>query len=169
MTSATTFKKRLMELTVNGLRHEVAVEPRRTLLELLRDDLELTGAKQGCGEGDCGACVVLLDGVPVNACLVLALEAAGLEVLTIEGLARGNTLHPIQRAFVEVGAVQCGYCTPGMVLTAKALLSQQPDPSEEEVRRAISGNLCRCTGYQKIVEAILAAAGRLKAETGGVA
>jgi carbon-monoxide dehydrogenase small subunit len=147
----------------------VAVEPRRTLLELLRYDLELTGAKQGCGEGDCGACVVLLDGVPVNACLVLALEAAGQEVLTIEGLARGNTLHPIQRAFVEVGAVQCGYCTPGMVLTAKALLSEQPDPSEEEVRRAISGNLCRCTGYQKIVEAILDAAGRLRAETGGVA
>ena len=155
-------KKRLMELTVNGLRREVAVEPRRTLLELLRDDLELSGTKHGCGEGDCGACVVLLDGVPVNACLVLALEAAGRDVLTIEGLARGAALHPVQQAFVDVGAVQCGYCTPGMVLTASAFLEQHPDPDEADVRRAISGNLCRCTGYQKIVEAILEAAARMR-------
>ena len=157
--------KRLMELTVNGTRHELAVEPRRTLLELLREDLDLTGTKQGCGEGDCGACVVLLDGKPVNACLVLALEAQGREVLTIEGVARGNQLHPIQQAFVEVGAVQCGYCTPGMVLTARALLQQNPDPDETQVRRAISGNLCRCTGYQKIVDAILDAAKRMHAES----
>jgi carbon-monoxide dehydrogenase small subunit len=154
--------KRLMALTVNGRRQEVAVEPRRTLLELLREDLGLTGTKQGCGEGDCGACVVLLDGTPVNSCLVLALEAAGREVLTIEGLADGNRLHPIQQAFVEVGAVQCGYCTPGMVLTAKSLLERSPDPGEAEVRRAVSGNLCRCTGYQKIVEAILDAAQRMR-------
>jgi carbon-monoxide dehydrogenase small subunit len=160
--------KRLMELTVNGLRREVAVEPRRTLLELLREDLELTGTKQGCGEGDCGACVVLLDGVPVNACLVLALEAEGRDVLTIEGLARGTELHPIQQAFVEVGAVQCGFCTPGMVLTAKAFLDSHPDPDGDEVRQAISGNLCRCTGYQKIVDAILDAARRLH-EKGGAA
>ena len=160
--------KRLMELTVNGLRREVAVEPRRTLLELLREDLELTGTKQGCGEGDCGACVVLLDGVPVNACLVLALEAEGRDVLTIEGLARGTELHPIQQAFVDVGAVQCGFCTPGMVLTAKAFLDSHPDPDGDEVRQAISGNLCRCTGYQKIVDAILDAARRLH-EKGGAA
>jgi carbon-monoxide dehydrogenase small subunit len=166
MSDSTKIGKRLLEITVNGMRHELAVEPRRTLLELLREDLELTGTKQGCGEGDCGACVVLLDGTPVNACLVLALEAAGRDVLTIEGLARGNALHPIQQAFVEVGAVQCGYCTPGMVLTAKALLDRHPDPTEVEVRRGLSGNLCRCTGYQKIVEAVIAAAGRLRADGG---
>jgi len=154
--------KRLLEIVVNGRREEVAVEPRRTLLELLREDLELTGTKHGCGEGDCGACVVLLDGEAVNACLVLALEAAGREVVTIEGVADGNRLHPIQQAFVEVGAVQCGYCTPGMVLTARALLARNPRPTDAQVRRAISGNLCRCTGYQKIVEAILDAADRLR-------
>ena len=154
--------KQLMELMVNGTRHEVAVEPRRTLLELLREDLNLVGTKHGCGEGDCGACVVLLNNTPVNACLVLALEAQGLEVLTIEGLARGNQLHPVQQTFVDVGAVQCGYCTPGMVLTATALLNRNPDPTEHQVRHAISGNLCRCTGYQKIVEAVLDAARRMK-------
>ena len=153
--------KRLMEITVNGTRHELALEPRRTLLELLREEVGLTGTKHGCGEGDCGACVVLLDGEPVNACLVLALEAAGREVLTVEGLADGNRLHPIQQAFVDVGAVQCGYCTPGMVLTARALLARNPRPTEADVRRAISGNLCRCTGYQKIVEAILDASRRM--------
>lgn len=158
--------RRLMELTVNGQLREVAVEPRRTLLELLREDLELTGTKHGCGEGDCGSCVVLLDGEPVNSCLVLALEAAGREVLTIEGMADGNRLHAIQQAFVDVGAVQCGYCTPGMVLTARALLERNPEPDETEVRRAISGNLCRCTGYQKIVEAILDAAARMREEQG---
>jgi carbon-monoxide dehydrogenase small subunit len=153
--------KVMMELTVNGQRHELAIEPNRTLLELLREELGLTGTKQGCGEGDCGACAVRLDGEVVNSCLVLALEAAGREVVTIEGVARGGQLHPIQQAFIDVGAVQCGYCTPGMILVAQALLEDNPEPDEHEVRRAISGNLCRCTGYQKIVEAILEAARRL--------
>ncbi|MDI7268622.1 MAG: (2Fe-2S)-binding protein [Myxococcota bacterium] len=154
--------KRLMEVTVNGLRREVAVEPRRTLIEMLREDLDLTGTKHGCGQGDCGACLVLLDGMPVNSCLVLALEAAGREVATIEGLADGTRLHPIQQAFVDAGAIQCGFCTPGMVLSAKALLDRNPSPTERDVRVAISGNLCRCTGYQKIVEATLTAAERMR-------
>ncbi len=158
--------KRLLQIEVNGLQHEVAVEPRTTLLQLLREGLGLTGTKRGCGEGDCGACVVLLDGTPVNACLVLALEAAGRQVLTIEGVAQGNALHPLQEAFLDAGAVQCGYCTPGMVLTSLALLRQDADPSEGQVRRAISGNLCRCTGYQKIVDAVLLAAARIKAAGG---
>ena len=152
--------KRLLQVTVNGLSREVAVEPNRTLLELLREDLDLTGTKHGCGEGDCGACVVLLDGVPVNACLVLALEAEGRVVTTIEGVASGQRLHPVQQAFLEAGAVQCGYCTPGMVLVATALLDRHPKPTEGEVRAEIAGNLCRCTGYQKIVQAILLAAER---------
>jgi carbon-monoxide dehydrogenase small subunit len=159
--------KRVMSLTVNGLEREVAVSPERTLLDLLREELGLTGTKQGCGEGDCGACAVLLDGAPVNACLVLALEAEGREVLTIEGVANGNELHPVQQAFVDKGAVQCGFCTPGMVLVAKAFLDQHPRPTEAEVRRAVSGNLCRCTGYQKIVEAILAASDQLQLVQGG--
>lgn len=153
--------KRLMTVTVNGQRHEVAVAPNRTLLDMLRKELGLTGTKHGCGEGDCGACAVLLDGLPVNSCLVLALECEGREVQTIEGVARGNTLHPVQDAFVETGAVQCGYCTPGMVLTSMDLIGRNPSPSEAEVRHAISGNLCRCTGYSKIVEAVLLAADRL--------
>lgn len=154
--------KRIMTLTVNGALHEVAVHPNRTLLDLLREDLNLTGTKQGCGEGDCGACVVLLDGTPVNSCLVLALEAEGRAVTTIEGVAAGNALHPLQQAFLDVGAVQCGYCTPGMVLVAKSLLDRHPSPTAAEVRGAISGNLCRCTGYQKIVEGVLVAAERLR-------
>jgi len=154
--------KRMMQVSVNGLDREVAVEPRDTLLQLLREQLQLTGTKHGCGEGDCGACVVLLDGVPVNACLVLALEAAGREVLTIEGVADGNQLHPLQDAFVEKGAVQCGYCTPGMVLVGLTLLRENPTPTEEEVRQAISGNLCRCTGYQKIVDAVMVATKELQ-------
>ncbi len=148
--------KRFVSLTVNGRRYELAVAPNRTLLELLREDLGLTGTKHGCGEGDCGACAVLLDGTPVNSCLVLALEAEGREVTTIEGVARGSELDPLQQAFVEHGAVQCGYCTPGMILVGKAHLAARPRTTAGEVRRAISGNLCRCTGYQKIVEAILA-------------
>jgi carbon-monoxide dehydrogenase small subunit len=157
--------KHLVQLMVNGREHEVAVHANRTLLELLREDLGLTGTKHGCGEGDCGACAVLLDGVAVNACLVLALEAAGAHVTTIEGLAQGGQLHPLQQAFVDAGAVQCGFCTPGMILVAKSLLDASPTPSEPEVRQAISGNLCRCTGYQKIVEAILLAAERLGARS----
>ena len=156
--------KRLMQTTVNGLLRELAVEPNRTLLQLLREDLDLTGTKHGCGEGDCGACVVLLDGQPVNACLVLALEAAGRQVTTIEGVADGNRLHPVQDAFIEAGAVQCGYCTPGMILVALALLRQHPEPTEQQVRQSISGNLCRCTGYQKIVEGVMLAADRLRGE-----
>ncbi|MBI5480474.1 MAG: (2Fe-2S)-binding protein [Deltaproteobacteria bacterium] len=152
--------KRLVNLTVNGTARELAVEPRRTLLALLREDLGLTGTKQGCAEGDCGACAVLLDGEPVNACLVLALEAAGCEVLTIEGVAADGTLDPLQQAFIDAGAVQCGFCTPGMVLVARALLARHAAPTPREVRHAIAGNLCRCTGYQKIEDAILLAARR---------
>ena len=156
--------KRLIQITVNGLTRELAAEPNQTLLSLLREELDLTGTKHGCGEGDCGTCVVLLDGKPVNSCLVLALEAAGRRVTTIEGVADGNTLHPVQDAFIEAGAVQCGYCTPGMILVALALLRQNPDPTEQQVRQSISGNLCRCTGYQKIVEGVLLAARMLQGE-----
>ncbi|RLA75971.1 MAG: (2Fe-2S)-binding protein [Deltaproteobacteria bacterium] len=150
--------KRLISLTVNGETHEVVVEPRTTLLEVLRDSLGLTGAKEGCSLGNCGACTVLLDGRPVLSCLLLAVEAQGKEIVTIEGLAEGSKLHPLQEAFVEHGAVQCGFCIPGMILSAKALLDENPHPTEEEVKEAISGNLCRCTGYSNAVRAILAAA-----------
>ena len=143
-----------IQLTVNGDSVEAAVEPNRTLIQLLREDLGLTGTKHGCGLGDCGACTVLLDGKPVNSCLVLAVQANGSEVLTIEGLAENGKLHPVQQAFVDRGAIQCGFCTPGMILSATALLEENPKPTEKEIRTAISGNLCRCTGYQKIVEAI---------------
>lgn len=159
--------KRLITLRVNGIRHEVAVDSHRTLIELLREDLGLTGTKQGCGEGDCGACVVLLDGEAVSSCLVLAVEAEGRAVTTIEGLAPGRALHPVQQAFLDAGAVQCGYCTPGMVLVATLLLDRNPSPTAADVRSAISGNLCRCTGYQKIVEAVLLAARRIRARTPG--
>jgi len=155
--------KKMLHVTVNGVPRAVAVLPNRTLVEFLREDLNLTGTKQGCGEGDCGACTVLLDGAAVNSCLVLALQTEGREVLTIEGLAPGTELHPIQQSFVELGAIQCGYCSPGMILSAKALLDKNPKPSEEQIRTQISGNLCRCTGYQKIVEAIQDAALRLAA------
>jgi len=150
--------KRIISLTVNGLPYEFAVPPNRTLADALRYDLGLTGTKKGCGIGDCGACTVLIDGVPSFSCLVLALEAEGHEILTIEGIANGNDLHPIQKAFIEQGAIQCGFCTPGMVLIALALLKNNPDPSEHDIRLAMSGNLCRCTGYQKIVEAVQKAA-----------
>jgi len=147
--------KQQVRMRVNGEEVEEWVEPRRTLLDFLRDDLNLTGTKKGCDLGNCGACTVLMNGKPINSCLVLALEAEGSEILTIEGLSEGAKLHPIQEAFIEHGAVQCGYCTPGMILSAKALLEENPRPTEEEVRVAIAGNLCRCTGYKKIVEAIL--------------
>lgn len=156
--------KQLMRLTVNGTPYEVAVPPWRTLNDLLREDLRLTGTKKGCGDGDCGACTVLLDGVSVASCLTLALEADGADVLTVEGLAAGReSLHPIQEAFVTKGAIQCGFCTPGMELSAYYLLSRKPDPTEEEIRAGLSGNLCRCTGYVKIVEAIREAACRSRA------
>ncbi|HID65261.1 MAG TPA: (2Fe-2S)-binding protein, partial [Anaerolineae bacterium] len=130
----------------------------QTLLEVLREELNLTGTKEGCGEGACGMCTVLLDGEPVRSCLTLAVEVQGREITTIEGLAPVGELHPIQRAFVEYGAIQCGFCTPGMILTTKALLDENPSPTEQEARQAISGNVCRCTGYAKIVEAMLKAA-----------
>jgi carbon-monoxide dehydrogenase small subunit len=157
--------KKIISLTVNGSPHELAVAPNRTLVDILRYDLGLTGSKKGCGIGDCGACTVLLDGLPVFSCLVLAVEADGHDVLTIEGVSDGPNLHPLQQAFVEQGAIQCGFCTPGMVLNALALLNGNSDPSEAEIRRALSGNLCRCTGYQKIVEAVKVAAKTMSAST----
>ena len=146
-----------VSFTVNGETVYLAISPFASLVEVLRDDLELTGTKQGCGEGECGACSVLLNGKVVNSCLVLAVECTGAEVLTIEGLGRMGKLHPLQEAFVQNGAVQCGYCTPGMVMAAYALLQENPSPSEADVRRALEGNLCRCTGYRKIIDAALAA------------
>jgi carbon-monoxide dehydrogenase small subunit len=151
-------EKRIIQLRVNGEEYEVAAAPNRTLLEVLRDDLYLTGTKEGCGEGACGTCTVLLDGKPVRSCLTLAIEVQGREITTIEGLASMGELHPVQRAFVEYGAIQCGFCAPGMILTTKALLDENPSPTEQEARQAISGNVCRCTGYAKIVEAMLKAA-----------
>jgi len=146
-----------LHLKVNGMEYKKEVEPRRTLLELIREDLELTGTKEGCSLGECGTCTVLLDGRPIKSCITLAVQANGREVTTIEGLEGSDgTLHPLQQAFIDYGAIQCGFCTPGMVLSAKALLDENPKPTEMEVKRAIAGNLCRCTGYQKIVEAILA-------------
>ena len=146
--------KKLIKLTVNDREYEVAVEPNMTLTNLIRYELGLTGTKKGCETGDCGACTVILDGLPVNSCLVLAVQADGCKVETIEGLETEKGLHPIQDAFVEKGAIQCGFCTPGMILSAKHLLEKHPHPGEDEIRGAISGNLCRCTGYQKIIDAI---------------
>lgn len=151
-----------VELDVNDRIYEVDVEPRETLIQVLRDKMGLTGTKRACDVGGCGACTVLLDGQPVYSCMVFAARAEGKKITTIEGLAKNGKLHPIQEAFIKYGAVQCGYCTPGMILSAKTLLDQNPDPSEEEVKEAIAGNLCRCTGYVKIVEAILAAAEMMK-------
>jgi carbon-monoxide dehydrogenase small subunit len=145
-------------LRVNGKSYEISIQPWRTLLEVIREDLKLTGTKEGCGLGECGACTVILDGRTVNSCLVLAAEADGKQITTIEGLADGDKLHPIQQAFVDHGGLQCGFCTPGMIMSTKALLDQAPGPSEEEIRRGIAGNFCRCTGYTKIIESIVAAA-----------
>ena len=147
-------------LKVNGINYKVAVEPQRTLVEVLRETLGLTGTKKSCSEGECGACTVLMDGKPATSCLILALDAQGKEITTIEGLSEGEKLHPIQEAFLKHGAIQCGFCTPGMVMSAKAFLDENPKPTATEVRKAISGNLCRCTGYQQIVDAILAASKR---------
>ncbi|MBU1318624.1 MAG: (2Fe-2S)-binding protein [candidate division Zixibacteria bacterium] len=149
--------KKIVSVTVNGVLHELAVEPRRTLLELLRENLGLTGTKKGCGIGDCGTCTVLLDGVATFSCLTLAIQADGCSVETVEGLARDGKLSRLQQAFVDHGAIQCGFCSPGMLMTATELLRRSNNPNEQDIRRAISGNLCRCTGYQKIVEAIKAA------------
>ena len=151
-----------IRLKVNGLSHELEVKPWATLLDTLREDLGLTGTKEGCGQGECGACTVLMDGKPVNACLILAMEAQGKEILTIEGLAQGDELHPVQQAFVDIGGMQCGFCTPGMVLSAKVLLDEKPEPTDEEIRKGLEGNFCRCTGYTKIIESVRAAVERMK-------
>ncbi|MCP4111602.1 MAG: (2Fe-2S)-binding protein [Desulfobacteraceae bacterium] len=150
-------KKVPVILNVNNEEYELYIKPHWTLLEVLRDELDLTGTKEGCGEGVCGSCTVLMDGKPVRSCLTLALEAAGSKIATVEGLASGDDLDPLQKAFIEHGAVQCGFCTSGMLMSAKALLLENSKPDEKEIRRAVSGNTCRCTGYAKIVESIAAA------------
>ena len=146
--------KRIINFILNGQKVELAVEPNMTLVDMLREELGLTGTKKGCGHGDCGACAVLMDGKAVNSCIILAVEADGRNLETIEGLEDENGLHPLQRAFVEKGAIQCGFCTSGMIMSLKGLLAHNPRPDEQEIRKSISGNLCRCTGYQKIVEAV---------------
>jgi aerobic-type carbon monoxide dehydrogenase small subunit (CoxS/CutS family) len=154
-----------LSLTVNGESAEVSFAPYKTLLELLREDLGLTGTKHGCELGECGACAVLVDGQPQLSCLVLALECQGKNIETVEGLAQGAALHPLQTAFADLGAAQCGYCTPGILMTAKALLEKEPAPSRDRIKEAISGNLCRCTGYQQIFEAIEEAAKKMAHES----
>jgi carbon-monoxide dehydrogenase small subunit len=144
-----------LKIRVNGQDHVLTVEPCRTLLEILRYELGLTGTKEGCGSGNCGSCTVLLDGKAVNSCLILAAEVEGREITTIEGLSSQGELHPLQRAFIDEGAVQCGFCTPGVILTVKAFLDSNPHPTEAQIRLAIAGNLCRCTGYDKIVRAVM--------------
>jgi carbon-monoxide dehydrogenase small subunit len=154
--------KRIVKLTVNNELFEVAINLNRTLLEVLREELSLTGTKESCGQGACGSCTVLLDGLPVRSCLLLAVEAEGREITTIEGLSQGEKLHPVQEAFIEHHAIQCGFCSPGMILTATVLLEDNPKPTEDEIRHALSGNICRCTGYAKIIGAVksLADSGR---------
>ena len=147
-------EKIMLRMKVNGRPIEVAVKPTWTLLRVLREELRLTGTKKGCEQGDCGACVVIMNGRTVNSCLVLALQAEAKEIETIEGLGTADHLHPLQESFIEHGAVQCGFCTPGMLLSAKVLLDENPKPTQEEIKVGISGNLCRCTGYTKIIEAI---------------
>ena len=156
--------KRMINLKVNGKEHTLGVGANETLVEVLRERLRLTGTKIGCNLGECGSCTVLIDGEPVLSCLTLAIECEGKEILTIEGLEDPETgeLDPIQEAFIENFGIQCGFCTPGMVMTAKALLNRNPDPSEEEIKEAIQGNLCRCTGYTQIVESILAASEKMR-------
>jgi aerobic carbon-monoxide dehydrogenase small subunit len=155
--------KTLVTCTVNAEEHTVLADTRDTLLDLLRDRIGLTGTKEGCGNGNCGSCTVIVDGAAVNACLVLAREAPGRDIVTIEGLSLGGKLHPIQQALVEHGGTQCGFCTPGVVLSAKVLLDSNPNPTTHDVRHAIAGNICRCTGYDKIVDAVMAAAASQRA------
>jgi aerobic-type carbon monoxide dehydrogenase small subunit (CoxS/CutS family) len=157
----------LMSLTVNGERRDVAVPVHRTLLEVLREDLTLPGTKHGCELGECGTCTVLVDGRPILSCLALAVECQDAEIVTVEGLAEGSRLTPLQQAFAELGAAQCGYCTPGILLTAKALLDATPRPDRDGIRAALAGNLCRCTGYTKILDAVELAAGRIAAAGAG--
>jgi len=153
-----------VQLDINNKIYTLSISPQRTLLEVLRDDLGLTGTKEGCSEGECGACTVLLDGLPIRSCLLLAVDVRGRKVTTIEGLSKGKELHPIQKAFIEEGAIQCGFCTPGMILSAKAIINSNPFPSEEDIRIGLSGNLCRCTGYVKIIKAVKMAAQRMRRE-----
>jgi carbon-monoxide dehydrogenase small subunit len=153
-----------IEITVNGMRRIFDVEPQTLLLNLLRDEMDLTGTKYGCGIGECGACTVLLDGDAVLACMMLAVDADGRTVDTVEGLAKGRRLHPIQEAYLEEGAVQCGYCTPGFIMATKALLDEKPEPTEREIREYLNGNICRCTGYVNIVRAVQAAASKMKGQ-----
>jgi aerobic carbon-monoxide dehydrogenase small subunit len=157
--------KVIIALSVNGDPYELAVAGHERLIDVIRDGIGLTGTKEGCGEGECGACTVIMNGEPVNSCLVLAAQADGAEIITIEGLLENGDMCLLQRKFVDMGAVQCGFCSPGMIMTAKALLDADPDPSEPEIRDALSGNLCRCTGYEKIVDAVLATAAAM---AGGV-
>ena len=154
--------KRNIRLKVNGVSHELEVESRRTLLEVIREDLHLLGTHHICLRGECGACTVLMDGLAVNSCLILAVDANGKSIETIEGIVKDGTLHPLQKEFINKGAIQCGFCTPGMILTAKSFLEKQPNPSETEAKKAIAGNFCRCTGYVRIVEAIVSSADRLR-------
>lgn len=154
--------KQIAVLCVNGREYETIIEPHMLLIDVLRDKLGLTGTKYACGAGDCGACTVLIDGKPSFSCLTLAVTAIGKKVTTIEGLSDGASLHPIQQAFVDKGAIQCGFCTPGMILSAKALLDENPEPSRNEIKSALAGNLCRCTGYVKIIDAVEAAAKMMK-------
>lgn len=149
-------------VTINGELYTKTVRVNRTLLELIREELLLTGAKEGCNEGECGACTILFDGQPLNSCLMLAVEADGHDIVTVEGLAKDGELHPLQEAFLEVGAVQCGFCTPGMLMSAKACLDEFPDPDEEIIRKEMEGNLCRCTGYNRIIEAVRCAAEKMR-------
>lgn len=153
--------KRLIELSVNGEIYELAVESQTTLLEVLRDHLGLTGTKEACGTGECGSCTVLMGGRPILSCLALAVDCQRQPIITIEGLSEGGKLTPVQQAFLDCGAIQCGFCTPGMVLSSTALLEENPSPSEEEIRKALEGHLCRCTGYNKIIEAVKKAAERM--------
>jgi carbon-monoxide dehydrogenase small subunit len=157
-------KGKKITFIINGNAQEFDVKPWKTLLEVIREDLKLTGTKEGCGHGECGSCTVLMDGKTVNSCLVPAVEADGCEITTIEGLAEGDALHPIQEAFVNQSGMQCGFCTPGMIMSAKALLDNNPHPDKEEIKEGIAGNFCRCTGYTKIIESISAAAEAMKGE-----
>lgn len=154
--------KEIVKFIINGKEYEIPIEPRMTLLQVLRDEIDLTGTKYGCGIGECGACTVLIDGKPILSCCNLAITAKEKNITTIEGLAGDGNLHPIQQAFIDCGAVQCGYCTAGMIMTAKALLDENPNPAREEVKEYLAGNICRCTGYVKIVDAVLAAAKRMR-------
>jgi carbon-monoxide dehydrogenase small subunit len=147
-----------IKVTVNGILYELSVQPWETLLDVIREHLGLTGTKEGCGLGECGACTIIMDGKTVNSCLVLAVEADSRVITTIEGLANVDELHPIQEAFIKCGGLQCGFCTPGMIMSTKALLEKNPSPDEEEIRKAIAGNFCRCTGYTKIIESVKVAA-----------